>query len=95
MRTEEQAMIRIKRWYWVVVGVWLVTGLPIYLIGQGFAGPDNGAFTLSLLLRSLRPPLSDIGVFLEWLLIVLLMFLPLILLPWAIIWKRLDRENHQ
>ena len=76
--------IKIRRWYWGIMAVWAITGLPIYLIGQGFAGPEHGAFTIGLLVRSLTPPAFDSPAFTYWLIGTTLQLLPLLMLPFAL-----------
>jgi hypothetical protein len=75
-------MLRIRKWYLGVLSIWLVTGLPIYLLSQGmFGGPD--AFTLRAFWELLKPRLgSALGLY-EWLTTTILILLPLLCLPWA------------
>jgi uncharacterized membrane protein YhaH (DUF805 family) len=88
---------KLRKWYWAVVAVWCVTGLPLYLLGQGFAGPEKGAFTLSLLIESLTPPANaSAGALINILLFGLVILLPLVAFPFAITRKRgADERNRQ
>ena len=77
-------MIRLRKWYLVVLLIWFVIGLPIYLVGQGFAGPEHGAFTFDLFISALIPPTSNVEVFAIWLIGTVSMLLPVICLPFAL-----------
>jgi uncharacterized membrane protein YhaH (DUF805 family) len=76
--------VRVRRWYWGVLLIWLGTGLPIYVIGEGFAGPENGAFTLTAFLRSLAPPSGGVDIITPWAIGTALILLPILALPAAI-----------
>jgi hypothetical protein len=77
-------MFRIKRWYYLVLFTWMLTGLPIYVLGEGFAGPEYGAFTLKRFFKTLVPPVGSTDAFVSWLIPTILVLLPILLLPWAI-----------
>jgi hypothetical protein len=71
----------IRTWYWIALGIWCVTGLPFYVLSEGFAGDD--AFTLLGFLRSLNPPTSSWAAFSTWLVPTMIILCPLLLLPFA------------
>ena len=62
--------------------MWCVTGLPIYLLGEGMAGDD--AFSLGGLVESLKPPTSSWDAFATWLVPTIMVFFPVLLLPLAV-----------
>lgn len=74
--------IRVRRWFWGVVVFWVFTGLPIFIIGSGFSGPNPYSF--GNLVRSLMPDLSSLTAFVTWLLAWVLILLPLLLVPFAV-----------
>lgn len=76
------------KWYKYVIFIWLLTGLPIYILGQGFMGIEQGAFTWESLLINLQPPTKNIGAFITWLIPTVLIFLPILAAPFAIRFRR-------
>jgi uncharacterized membrane protein YhaH (DUF805 family) len=74
--------VRIRKWYWIVLVVWLITGFPILIIGIGFAGPD--LFTFEGLLTIFTPDFQSFRAFFSWLSSFLIVFLPALLLPLAL-----------
>lgn len=87
---EARMKVRLGRWYWLVWVIWLGTGLPIYVVGEGFAGPEHGAFTVDAFLRSLIPQTGSLEVFAGWGIGTTLILLPVLSFPFAI---RLIRQN--
>ena len=78
--------LKVARWYMWVLLTWALSGLPIYVIGQGFVGTKNGAFTLEGFFASLAYPLpiNSLTAFLTWLVPTILMLLPILTIPFAI-----------
>jgi uncharacterized membrane protein YhaH (DUF805 family) len=74
--------MRLKSWFWLVLLAWCVTGLPIAVIGVGFAGDTLAS--AGGLLNALRPPLSSVSLFVEWLTTLIFVLMPVLALPWAI-----------
>lgn len=72
----------LARWYRWVILLWLVTGLPIYLLGQGMAG--KSIFDFGDFIRNLALPTSSLDVFLSLLIPKILIFLPILCLPFAV-----------
>ncbi|MEA3052854.1 MAG: hypothetical protein QOG72_1757 [Sphingomonadales bacterium] len=58
-----------KKWYWIAIAIWCVTGLPVLLLGIGFAGGI--------------PSWPTADTTLPWMLAWLLIFAPLILFPFG------------
>jgi hypothetical protein len=58
-----------KKWYWIVVAVWCFTGLPVLLLGIGFAGG--------------MPSLPTADTVIPWMVGWLLILAPLLLLPFG------------
>lgn len=74
--------MKLHRWYWIVLGLWVFTGLPVYLLGQGMGG--NSIFDMSALFRNFGLPTSSWEVFLSRLVPLLFIIFPLLVLPFAI-----------
>jgi hypothetical protein len=72
----------VKSWYWIILGIWIFTGLPILIIGIAFGG--ESLLTARGLSGVFLPPLSRFDLFLEWIFDTILIFGPLLVLPWAI-----------
>ena len=58
-----------QKWYWIMLAVWCVTGLPGLILGIGFAGG--------------LPSLPTADEVIPWMLVWLLILAPLILAPFA------------
>ena len=82
--------MRISKWYWVILGVWAITGLPIIYIGIGFAGPD--LFTIEGLLSVFTPGFESFSGFFSWLIAFVIAFSPLLFLPLAVKFGRQPDE---
>lgn len=74
--------MKIRTWYWAMLGLWSLTAVPIYVIGQGFA--DRPLLSWDGLVDVLRPQTTSIVLFLMW----IWMLYPAVALPFAIMKKR-------
>lgn len=74
--------MRLARWYQVMLGAWLLTGLPLLILAYGFVGPDM--FSLSTLVGMFKFDVTSISTFASSLLPRLLIFAPIILIPFAL-----------
>ena len=74
--------MRLRRWYWVVLGIWVFTGLPIYLLSRGMFG--ESILDIVGFVGSLRVPTSSWDAFITWFIPTLLVLLPLLAMPLAI-----------
>jgi hypothetical protein len=74
--------MRIQKWYWVILAIWLIIGFPVILIGIGFAGPE--IFSLEGLLDIFTPDFSGYSAFFSWLSAFIIAFAPVLLLPFAV-----------
>jgi hypothetical protein len=73
--------MRIQRWFWWTLLPWCLTALPLILLIQAFSGPDG--YGVKGFFNVIRPDLGSMEGFLMWLWVVLLVFYPLIVLPFA------------
>lgn len=76
----------IRRWYWAVLALWCVTGLPIYALGQGMAG--DSVFDVFAAARDFNVPTDDLFLFLTRLVPWLIVLMPVVALPFALKRKR-------
>lgn len=83
--------MKIKRWYWLVLALWLVTGLPIYLLGQGMFG--QSIFDVFGFIRDIRIPTSSWDAFITWFIPMVLIFMPFLFLPFALTKARLSSDE--
>jgi hypothetical protein len=83
----------IRKWYWVALFIWMFTGLPIIYIGIGFAGSE--LFTFGGLISVFTPDLESLSAFLSWLSAFTIAFLPIILLPLAIKFTRVELQQQE
>jgi hypothetical protein len=60
----------------------MCTGLPIYLLSQGFSGAES-AFTLNFFLKGLTPP-TRAEPLIYWAIATTLVLLPLLAIPFAL-----------
>ena len=77
-------------WFWIAIGVWLVFGLPAYVMGSLYKGspiPDLPPIFYSASLLD-----QTVGT-LVWLLFMPIMFMPLIAIPALILWRRKMRKR--
>lgn len=81
--------MHIRKWYWAVLAIWIITGLPMIIIGVGFAGPD--LFSLEGLLSIFTPDFRGFRDFFSWLLAFSVAFAPGLLLPFAV--NRVSDKN--
>ena len=82
-----------RRWYWLILGVWVFTGLPMLVLGIGFAGPE--VFTLRGLIILFTPPLSyGAGEFLWWIGGWAWIFAPLWTAPFALRRRPLNPDSN-
>lgn len=65
----------VRTGYLVLLLIWMFTGLPILVIGIGFAGPS--LFTLDGIVTVLTPPSTSFAEFGSWLFSWLIMSAPL------------------
>jgi hypothetical protein len=77
-----EAIMTVARWYRWVLLFWCITGLPIYLLGQGMAG--KSIFDFGNFIRNLALPTSSLDVFVSVLVPTILIFLPILCLPFAV-----------
>ena len=84
--------MRISKWYWAVLLVWMITGLPVAVVGVGFAGPE--IFSLEGILSIFTPNIQSSKGFVTWFISFFIVFSPVLLLPLAIkIRSRPARES--
>lgn len=72
----------VAKWFWVLLVVWCITGLPILIIGIGFAGIEFFAFKTILLMFQFE--FDSLESFLTTLVGRLVSFLPVLALPFAL-----------
>ncbi len=77
-------------WFWIAMAVWLVLGLPAYVLGSLYKGspiPDPPPIFYS-------PYLLDqtFGT-LVWLLIMPIIFMPVVAIPALLLWRRKMRKR--
>ena len=77
--------MRIRLWFWPILIAWIFIGLPIIVIGVGFAGTE--IFTARGIIGFLTPPVSSLYFFLEWLWGTFVIFMPFIFFPFALVRK--------
>jgi hypothetical protein len=71
-----------RSWYWFILLIWAFTGLPMLVLGIGFAGPE--VFTPRGLVILFTPPLSyGAGEFLWWICGWMVIAIPLWAAPLA------------
>lgn len=86
-----EAPLAVRKWYWLVVLFWAVTGLPIWIVGIAWGGAS--ILTIQGLTGVFVPPVSSLAVFLDWVVGTILLFSPLIALPFAIRKRRPERPS--
>jgi hypothetical protein len=74
--------MKVRQWYYGVLGLWVITGLPLLVLGIGFAGPE--IFTPGGIITALTPPLDSLGDFSTWLLAWIVVLAPFVTLPFAL-----------
>ena len=79
-------------WFWVAMGVWLVLGLPGFILGQGFRGHFSLLPDPPLIFYS--PHLLDqiVGTLL-WLIMLPIVYMPLFAIPALLLWRRKTRRR--
>lgn len=87
--------MKAPRWFWSLIGLWLVLGLPVLLLGEAWSGgfnllPDPPPY--------FQAPYEDrsFAANASWSVAVLIAYMPLFLIPAVIIWrwrKRNDRSD--
>jgi hypothetical protein len=83
--------MRIKKRFFCILLLWVFTGLPIFIVGNGFLGDD--AFTLRGVIGALRPDTESMGAFLSWFVGWALILFPLLIILGALISGRLVRRD--
>lgn len=87
--------MKVPQWFWPLIGLWLVLGLPILLLGQAWRGsfdllPDPPPY--------FQAPYEDRSFAANaiWSVVVVIGYMPLFLIPAVVIWrwrKRKDRSD--
>lgn len=72
---------RLRKWYFVPLALWCLTGLPALVIGIGMAGSDH---SIGEWLQIFVPHEFDFVALVTWLLSLIVVFFPLLILPFAI-----------
>jgi uncharacterized membrane protein YhaH (DUF805 family) len=73
--------MKIRKWYWIALFIWAMTGLPLYIGSQGMFG--QSIFDVFGFISGLAVPTSSWDAFITWFIPILIIFFPLLLLPWA------------
>ena len=86
--------MRFPAWFWIAMGVWLVIGLPSFILAQGFRGhfsllPDPPPFLYSDHLID-----QTLGTF-TWAVATLIAYLPVFVIPALLVsrWRNSRREH--
>jgi hypothetical protein len=74
--------VKVSRWFWIAIVIWIFTGLPIMIVAIGFAGPD--LFTFQGVADLLTPDIRTISGLVSWAFGWSMILFPLLLLPFAI-----------
>jgi hypothetical protein len=78
--------VQIQRWFWWVIGVWLFTGLPLYLMGQAYFGEPF--YDVIGFLSGISLSIRNWDAFITQLIPLTIILAPVLLLPFAIRWTR-------
>lgn len=73
--------MKLRKWYWIVLAVWSVTGLPIYALSRSMFG--ESVFDVIGLVRDINVPTGSVDAFITWFISAFLIFFPILLLPFA------------
>ena len=77
----------IKKWFLFVILVWCITGLPVIVAGISMVGTD---YSLAEWVYIFVPPSEGILSFITWLISMIIVFFPLMILPFAVVKQKQD-----
>lgn len=79
--------MKLPGWFWIAMGIWVIIGIPSFILGQGFRGyfsllPDPPPFVYSehLLDQTLGTAAWAVGC--------LLIYMPVFAVPALLVWRR-------
>ena len=72
---------RLQKWYFAVLGLWCLTGLPALVFGIGMVGTD---YSLGEWLQIFVPHEFGLIALVTWFLSLIVVVYPLLILPFAI-----------
>lgn len=76
--------MRIKRWYRILLVIWLFTGLPIFLLSIGLFDIITPMSILTALFNVITPQTERLDIFIYWLFGFIIIFLPVLAIPFAL-----------
>jgi hypothetical protein len=79
---------RLRKWYFAVLALWCLTGLPVLVLGIGMVGTD---YSIGEWLQIFVPHEFGFVALVTWLLSLVVVFYPLLILPFAIEKRRSSR----
>ena len=84
--------MRLPAWFWAVMVIWVLLGIPSFILAQGFRGhfsllPDPPPFLWATNL------VDQTAGTVAWAVAILIVYMPLFALPALLLWRRRQSRN--